>query len=64
MLVRRLGAGGSGEVWLAHDRERNGSVAVKILSPALTRDEAICAALRDECARVVALTHPNVLPVA
>jgi tetratricopeptide (TPR) repeat protein len=68
MLVRRLGAGSSGEVWLAQDtrrqnRERSGFIAVKILSAELTRDEIACTALRDEYERVAALTHPNVLRV-
>jgi hypothetical protein len=68
VLVRRLGAGSSGEVWLAEDsgqrkRERCGFIAVKILSAELTRDVATRAALRDEYTRVAALTHPNVLRV-
>lgn len=67
VLVRRLGAGSSGEVWLAQDNgqrdERGGFIAVKVLSAELTQDIAACAALRDECARVAALTHPNVLRV-
>lgn len=63
VLVRRLGAGSSGEVWLAQDREAGGPVAVKVLSPELTQNAAICAALSDECKRVAALTHPNILGV-
>ncbi len=63
MLVRRLGAGGSGEVWLAQERERRGLVAVKILSAELAQDVATCAAMHDEYARVAALGHPNILRV-
>jgi tetratricopeptide (TPR) repeat protein len=63
MLVRRLGTGGTGEVWLAQERERRGPVAVKILSVELAHDEAVCAALHGEYARVAALGHPNILRV-
>ncbi len=63
VLVRRLGVGGSGEVWLVEDRERGGLCAVKILAAALARDVATCAALRDEYARVATLGHPNVLRI-
>lgn len=68
VLVRRLGAGSSGEVWLAQDtgqrdRERGGFVAVKILLAELTQDAATYAAFRDEYERIAALTHPNVLRV-
>ncbi|GFE89144.1 serine/threonine-protein kinase [Steroidobacter agaridevorans] len=63
VLVRRLSAGGSGEVWLAQERERRDPVAVKILSSELAQDIATCAALHDEYARVAALDHPNILRV-
>src|SRR3990170_4189007 len=63
VLVRRLGAGGSGEVWLAEDRERNCVVAVKILAAALMQGIAACAALRSECERITVLAHPNILGV-
>lgn len=63
VLVRRLGAGSSGEVWLAQDRQRGHALAVKILSPELMQNAAWVAALSDECERVAALTHPNILGV-
>jgi hypothetical protein len=63
VLIRRLGTGGNGEAWLAEDRERAGIVAVKVLAAELMHDEASCAALRSECERVAALTHPNILAV-
>lgn len=63
VLVRRLGTGGSGEVWLAQDRERGCFVAVKILRDDLMQDVAAIAALQRECEHVQALDHPNVLRV-
>ncbi|MET0536183.1 MAG: protein kinase, partial [Steroidobacter sp.] len=63
VLVRRLGAGSSGDVWLVEDRELGCPVAVKILSPELMQNAASVAALSDECDRVAALTHPNILGV-
>ena len=63
VLVRRLGAGSSGEVWLAEDRERERVVAVKVLSAALMQDDAASAALSREHDRIAALSHPNILCV-
>ncbi|MGH8188685.1 MAG: protein kinase domain-containing protein [Steroidobacteraceae bacterium] len=63
ILVRRLGTGGSGEVWLAQDRERGCFVAVKVLADRLMQDVAAVAALQHECEHVRSLDHPNVLRV-
>ena len=63
VLVRALGAGGSGSVWLAQDQERARLVAVKILADPLTQDPTAVAALERECARIKTLDHPNILKV-
>lgn len=63
VLVRRLGAGGSGEVWLAQDRERGCFVALKVLRDDLMQDVAAIAALQRECEHVRTLDHPNILRV-
>src|SRR5688572_22946498 len=63
VLVRRLGAGGSGEVWLAQDRERGCFVALKVLRDDLMQDVAAIAALQRECEHVRTLEHPNILRV-
>ncbi len=63
ILVRALGAGGSGSVWLAQDLERGRLVAVKILADELTQDAAAVAALQRECDRLRTLDHPNILQV-
>lgn len=63
VLVRALGSGGSGQVWLARDNERQRLVAVKILSNELTRNPAAVDALERESARLKSLDHPNILAV-
>lgn len=63
VLVRRLGTGGSGEVWLAQDRERGCFVALKILRDDLMQDVAAIAALQREFEQVRTLNHPNILRV-
>ncbi len=63
VLVRRLGAGGGGEVWLAQDRQRGRHVALKALNETLAGSEAARAALEREFARIQALDHPNILRV-
>lgn len=63
VLVRRLGAGGGGSVWLAHDHELKRFVALKILADELMQDVAAIAALKRECERIGALDHPHILKV-
>lgn len=64
LLVRKLGSGGSGSVWLARDIRCEAPVALKILAPTLTQNAAALAALQRECERVRALQHPNIVRVA
>ncbi len=62
VLVRRLGRGGSAEVWLAVDRERGERVALKLLDESAASDSARMARLVDEIAR--ARTLPPEFTVA
>jgi len=55
VLVRRIGRGGSAEVWLAVDRERGEHVALKILDESLADDAPRMAKLADEIARAQSL---------
>ena len=55
VLVRRIGRGGSAEVWLAVDRERSEQVALKILDESVAGDAARIAQLSGEVARARAL---------
>ncbi|WP_433796175.1 serine/threonine-protein kinase [Actinoplanes sp. CA-252034] len=62
-LRDRLGAGGMSVVWRAHDQVLGRDVAVKVLSPALARDTARLAHIRDEARAVARLRHPNIVEV-
>lgn len=62
VLIRQLGAGGHGEVWLAQDRERDELVALKILRSEWMRPEAL-EVLEREFAALSRLSHPHILRV-
>jgi tetratricopeptide (TPR) repeat protein len=58
-LVRPLGRGGMGEVWLVRDEELNEEVVAKILSP--DSPENWITLLRRECRHTRRLVHPNIV---
>ena len=62
-IIRRLGQGGFGRVYLAHDDDLDRPVAIKIPNPErITRAEDLEAFLIE--ARILArLDHPNIVPV-
>jgi len=62
-LVREVGAGGMGTVWLAHDTELDRKVALKVLRPALAGDDNAQARLLREARAMAKLRHPNVITV-
>jgi eukaryotic-like serine/threonine-protein kinase len=62
-VQRRLGAGGMGEVWRAHDERLGRDVAIKLLLPHPARDARGVGALQDEARAASALNHTNVLTV-
>lgn len=62
-LVRKLGAGGMGSVYLAREPALRRMVAVKVLSPELARDEEARARFEREAQAVAAISHPNVVSV-
>ena len=61
-IVHRLGTGGMGDVYLAHDRRLSRNVALKVLRPALDQPDRT-AALRQEALAASALNHPNILTI-
>ena len=61
-LVRILGQGGMGQVWLAEDTAReNAEVAIKLLPPELWRDAESRASLVQEANLSLKLSHPNIV---
>src|SRR6516162_2490948 len=63
VLRERLGGGGQGEVWRAHDPQRDEDIALKILRLAPGRSAAAWDALRHEYESASRLDHPFILKV-
>jgi serine/threonine protein kinase len=62
-IVRQLGAGGMGEVYLAHDDTLGRMVALKILHADVAADEQRMRRFTQEAKTTSALNHPNILTV-
>jgi serine/threonine protein kinase/tetratricopeptide (TPR) repeat protein len=58
VIQRRLGQGGMGVVYLAHDVERNTPVALKTLS---RLDATVIACLKNEFRSISGVVHPNLV---
>ncbi len=63
MLVREIGQGGMGTVFLARDPALKRNVVVKVLSPALAADEEARKRFAREAEAAAAVAHPNVVSV-
>ncbi|HEX7778816.1 MAG TPA: serine/threonine-protein kinase, partial [Vicinamibacterales bacterium] len=61
-ILEPLGAGGMGEVYLAHDSRLARKVALKLLRPDLSDPDWI-AAFRHEALAASALNHPNIVTI-
>ncbi len=62
-INRKLGEGGMSYVYQAQEIGTGKSVAVKILTPRLSRDPASVERLRREATIATRLNHPNVCPI-
>jgi serine/threonine protein kinase len=62
-IVKLLGAGGMGKVYLAHDPRLNRQVAVKLLSHYGAGEEDRSKRFRQEALAVSALNQPNILTI-
>ena len=57
-IVEKIGVGGMGEVYCAHDHQLDSDVALKVLPPGATADETARKLFRKET--LVKLNHPNI----
>jgi len=62
-LLRQIGRGGMGVVWLGQDERLNREVALKFLPGAVQGDAAALDDLREETKRCLELTHSNIVRI-
>ena len=62
-LIRQIGRGGMGEVYLALDARLERQVALKVLPPHFTEDAERVRRFRQEARAVSALNHPNIITI-
>src|SRR5437660_8608626 len=62
-VLSRIGAGGMGEVYRAHDTRLGRDVAVKVLSRSLTHDPDSLRRFEQEARAAGMLNHPNILAI-
>ncbi len=62
-VIRQIGGGGMGDVYLAHDELLDRQVALKVLPPKLARDKAFVRRFQAEASAAAKVAHPNVVPV-
>lgn len=59
-ILDRMGEGGIGEVFRARDTKVGRTVALKVISPAITADAPRLARLLESAAAAATLSHPNI----
>lgn len=62
-LKARLGEGGMGTVYVAHDKELDREVAVKLLAAPLVNDAEVVERFEREARLTAKLDHPHIVPV-
>ncbi len=60
-IIKKLGEGGMGTVYLARDEMLEREVAIKILDPILTKDSQFTDRFRHEAKVQASLIHPNIV---
>ena len=62
-IVEKIGAGGMGVVYRAHDEQLGRDVAVKVLHAGTLDDEGARKQFRKEAMALARLNHPNIATV-
>ena len=62
-IIRKLGAGGMADVYLAEDKSMGREVALKVLPPEFARDPERISRFRKEVQACAKLNHPHIIPV-
>jgi serine/threonine-protein kinase len=62
-VVEAVGAGGMGEVYLAHDEQLGRDVALKVLSESAAGEESVRGRLLHEARLASSLNHPNICTI-
>jgi len=62
-VIKMIGRGGMGEVYIAHDGRLGRQVALKLLRSDFTRNEERLRRFRQEARAASALNHPNILTI-
>jgi WD40 repeat protein/serine/threonine protein kinase len=62
-IIRRLGRGGMGDVYLAYEEALRRHVAIKVLPTRLARDDEFVRRFRAEATAAASLQHPNIVPI-
>jgi beta-lactam-binding protein with PASTA domain/tRNA A-37 threonylcarbamoyl transferase component Bud32 len=62
-ILRKLGAGGMANVYLAEDEELGRRVAIKILNDRYANDELFIERFRREAKSAAGLSHPNIVSI-
>jgi WD40 repeat protein len=62
-ILARIGSGGMGEVWRAHDTRLGRDVAIKVLPPEFATDPERLRRFEREARATASLSHPNVIAV-
>src|SRR5258706_3469466 len=62
-VVRMVGKGGMGAVFLAHDLTLEREVAIKVLPPDISMDEQIVKRFQQEAKTAAKLDHTNIIPI-